>query len=705
MNRRNFNPFRPTRWEHHGSGRPLIWFSSAADDIIGHKPTFIYGSRGSGKTSLLRSICWEDLIENESLKLQKSFRDFQHIGVYIRFPDHVSSSLYYYDWGKFFPASPSPELEYHNLFSLVVEALCLERLLEALHALRLANCVSFDASHEISCCDYFVREFPAVLSFCPDEPKTFLGVARMLRLMTRSINVLVGRGQISELLDQLPHRVAGEMLANFCERLSIGIRQTDVQSPDTLTFKFCLDDCEVLNEVQRKSLVTLVRTSRAPVSWVIASVGRRWESGETFIPSQPLTDADRKNVLLDARGERGFRELCQSVVSLRLLFGAGTAGPISLSTTALNQAFDLDRRLGVQSVNAVLDILLRRSNRPIAHQIKRAAEILANFSPDDASTAVAQEGRERRILPYYEAYTLLHWNEDSQSFRSAFTEGDVQQIGKYRDDLAAPAFNAWLRRKQQSALLQLSQVLRVRVLPLEGHNNIVTLADGSIRDFLEIMGEIFGEYVERRGASPDVISSFVKSQGKIAQKTQTDGIYAASEAYFDGIANRVDVNNDAIGRLVSGLCILTSLLQSRPGDPRVLSSAERGIFVLSLDRPGGKTLEGVALGLHRLLEQAELAGYLRSVPNQKAHMDKITGAGWQNVAFRVHRRFAPHFRFSVRGAYEPVRLSAELLARLCLDYGDVTPEAWAAAAVDGLGEGGGDQMTLPLFSGVSDDEQ
>ncbi len=169
-----------------------------------------------------------------------------------------------------------------TFFSLVVEALCLERLLEALHALRLANCVSFDASHEISCCDYFVREFPAVLSFCPDEPKTFLGVARMLRLMTRSINVLVGRGQISELLDQLPHRVAGEMLANFCERLSIGIRQTDVQSPDTLTFKFCLDDCEVLNEVQRKSLVTLVRTSRAPVSWVIASVGRRWESGETF---------------------------------------------------------------------------------------------------------------------------------------------------------------------------------------------------------------------------------------------------------------------------------------------------------------------------------------------------------------------------------------------------------------------------------------
>lgn len=704
MNRRNFNPFRPTRWEHHGSGRPLIWYSSAADDIIGHKPTFIYGSRGSGKTSLLRSICWEDLLGNESLKLQKSFHDFRHIGVYIRFPDHVSSSLYYYDWGKFFPDSPSPELEYHSLFSLVVEALCLERLLEALHALRIAEYITFDASHEINSCEYFMKEFPSVSGFAPDEPRTFLGVARMLRLMTRSINVLVGRGQIAELLVQLPNRVAGEMLAGFCERLAPGIHQTSVKTSDTLTFKFCLDDCEVLNDVQRRSLITLVRTSRAPVSWAIASVGRRWESGETFIPSQPITDADRRNVLLDARGERGFRELCQSVVSLRLLFGSGDVVPGSLSAEALNHAFDLDRRLGVQSVNAVLDILLRRSNRPIAHQITKAAENLANWQSDRAAMARASEGREKRILPYYEAYTLLHWNEDAQSFQSGFTETDVQQIGRYGADLSEPVFNAWLRRKQQSALLQLSQVLRVRVLPLEGHNNIVTLADGSIRDFLEIMGEIFAEYIERRGASPEAINSFVKSQGKIAQKTQTDGIYAASEAYFEGIANRVDVNNDAIARLVSGLCVLTSLLQSRAGDPRVLSSAERGIFVLSLDRSGGRPLEGAALDLHRLLEQAELAGYLRSVPSQKAQMDKIMGAGWQNVAFRVHRRFAPHFRFSVRGAYEPVRLSIELLGRLCLDYGDMTPEAWAAAAVDGLGGGGGDQMTLPLFSGVADDE-
>lgn len=704
MNTRNFNPFRPTRWEHHGSGRPLIWYSSAADDIVGHKPTFIYGSRGSGKTSLLRSICWEDLLENESLKLQKKFSDFRHIGVYIRFPDHVSSSLYYYDWAKFFPSSPSPELEYHNLFSLVVEAICLERLLEALHALRIAGCITFDASHEISCCEKFIREFPSLANFSPDEPATFLGVARMLRLMTRSINVLVGRGRISELLEQLPHRVAGEMLADLSDRIAPGIRQTNVKYSKNLTFKFCLDDCEVLNDVQRRSLVTLVRTSRAPVSWVIASVGRRWESGETFIPSQPITDADRRNVLLDARGERGFRELCQSVVSLRLLFGSGVAVPGSLSTGALGQAFDLDRRLGVQSVNAALEILLRRSNRPIAHQITKAAENLAKWSADNALPGKNSGGRERRILPYYEAYTLLHWSEDSQSFRGSFTEGDVQQISKYSDDLSEPAFNAWLRRKQQSALLQLSQLLRVRILPLEGHNNIVTLADGSIRDFLEIMGEIFSEYVERRGSSPESINSFIKSQGKIAQKTQTDGIYAASESYFEGIANRVDVNNDAIARLVSGLCILTSLLQSRPGDPRVLSSAERGIFVVSLDRPGGRPLEGVALSLHRLLEQAELAGYLRSVPSQKAQMDKIMGAGWHNVAFRVHRRFAPHFRFSVRGAYEPVRLSADLLSRLCLDYGEVTPEIWAASAVDGLGGGGGDQMTLPLFSGVADDE-
>ena len=40
------NPFRPTRWEHHTDGRPLIWFTEEADELSADKSTYIHGTRG-----------------------------------------------------------------------------------------------------------------------------------------------------------------------------------------------------------------------------------------------------------------------------------------------------------------------------------------------------------------------------------------------------------------------------------------------------------------------------------------------------------------------------------------------------------------------------------------------------------------------------------------------------------------------------------
>ena len=86
------NPFRPTRWEHHRDGRPLLWFTDAAGELAAPKSVFLYGSRGSGKTSLLKSICWEDLADNDSLRLQRRLNDFDHIGIYIRACRHLGDS-------------------------------------------------------------------------------------------------------------------------------------------------------------------------------------------------------------------------------------------------------------------------------------------------------------------------------------------------------------------------------------------------------------------------------------------------------------------------------------------------------------------------------------------------------------------------------------------------------------------------------------
>jgi len=698
------NPFRPTRWEHHSEGRQLIWFTKTAEELVGGKSVFVYGSRGSGKTSLLRGICWEDLAYNASLKLQRSFRSFNHIGLYVRFPDHMASSMYHPGWRDVFPNSPNPDLEYHSLFSLIVESICIERALEAVHQLRLEGLIGYSPLDEVKLFDDIIDEYPKLERYRTEKSRSFTALARAFREIVRDCNQASGRGMLRELMDVLPNRQPGEMLARVSSALIRVLKVTKKNSQQEIQrFKFCFDDCEVLNQLQRKSLITLVRTSKSPVSWVIASVGRVWEDPETFIPSQPLTDADRKNIFLDDRDDKNFRELCQAVVSLRLLFTATSEDESPVRLAGLSSFFPLDERLGQQSVNALLHRMLIKSNRPIAGDIVRAAEIL-----DQSSKEFAKGGRrsESDYPPYYEAYILLHWRGREDSFSTTFGESEVAGLVQFGPRLLEPVFSAWLRRKQQNALLQISRALRVQTIPLGGANNVIMLADGSIRDFLEIMGEIYEAYGSsrpKRDASSDNLRRFATGRTQIAASTQTRGIYNASSAYFDGIANRSDVNNDATARLVAGLAELTSLLQSATADARVLASAERGVFLTAFEKVGGLGLSPRDEALQSLLRQAELAGYLRPIGGQKAAMDKVSDGATFNWAYRLHRRFSPKFRFSIRGAYEPVRLLPSDLAALCIDSGSRSPEGWALELSQVLTSDSGVQFTLPLEHGSNDE--
>jgi hypothetical protein len=311
MNAAALNPFRPTRWEHHMDGRPLIWFTEEAAELAAEKSTYVYGTRGTGKTTLLKGICWEDLCFNESLRVQRRIGDFSNIGLYIRFPDHIAASMSFSDWSTVFPNVLDPELEFYSFFSAAVEAICIERIADACHNLRELDEVIITASQEVQLVADFVAEYPAIGSFSSRPPATFLDLARALRLMISAMNRACGRGTVADLVDRLLARQPYQMLAYFAERASSSIKMQTSVGPRAVGFKFCLDDCEVLNRLQRKSLNSLVRLSRAPCSWVVSSVGNGRDDSETFIGSQPLTDADRRVISLDGRDNVGFRQLCQ----------------------------------------------------------------------------------------------------------------------------------------------------------------------------------------------------------------------------------------------------------------------------------------------------------------------------------------------------------------------------------------------------------
>jgi hypothetical protein len=704
MNQPSMNPFRPTRWEHHRDGQQLIWYSQLANTLSGEKSFYISGSRGSGKTTLLRSICWEDLAKNVSLRLQKTLDQAESIGCYIRFPDHLTSSLGGIDWQRIYPDSPAPELELHRFFSLLIETTCAERAITACHELRLSNFVSLRAGEEIQFTTELLSEYPKLHKFMPNETiATLPDLSRLFRFVAREINQAASRGTVRELNERLPAREPGELLTFVTTKLSAIAKLKSSKGDRRPGFKFCLDDCEVLSTSQQVSINTLVRICKHPISWVVSYVGWQFEDSLTYIKNQTLSDADRRVESLDRRSEGSFRELCQAVVSLRLLFESSESIRTRKRLSNVSEFFDLRRRLGSRSVNDMMDSISRRSMRPLAKTLRQSAaklqiELPAQFSRGDLSTP-----------PFYQAYTLLHWQPNSglSSFKTEINPNDESQLLARASLLRTNADEAWLRRKQRAALLHFSSSIGFKTIPLSGENVIVSLADGSIRDFLEILGFIYEAYAKRHHldlTNQESLDHFAISSSQIASSIQTDGIYAASAAYYAGVGARAEKDFDVVLRLIEGLGHYTSLLQSNPDDPSVLGRAERGIFTIKFDALGLKLADDAKqreLVVWNAIRQAELSGYLRSPDKTLLQAPPSIESSSSSLVIRLHRRFSPHFRFSYRGPYELITLYASDLWTLCDRSHPVEPQSWAESMA---GKATAEDQPLFSFSWPNDND-
>jgi hypothetical protein len=682
MAKASINPFRPTRWEHHSDGLPLIWFPSTGELLAGDKSAFVYGSRGSGKTSLLRSICWEDLVRNPSLMLQRTLADSRHIGIYIRLPDHVAASLGFLHWDDLFPGSQQPEWEFFRFFSLAIELICIEKALTAAHELRLSGHLQLEASQELRLVSETLEEFPHLPSFGDQPPNTFSSLSRLCRTIVRRMNEASGRGTLGQIVDLLPAREPYDLL-NFCiGRLSGIARLKSSDGGISPAFKFCLDDCEVLNVLQRNSINTLVRKSRFPVSWVVCSVGEVVDTGDTFLPQQPLTDADRRVISLNDRARPDFAELCQAVASLRTYFSISELSRPRATSETIRDFFSLQDRLGYQDVNDTFAIIVGRSTSPLAKGLRRAAVSLRDrLWKVDRRFRTKYPARSQKF-PYYEAYVLRHWTGREDQFMSHEND-DVEHMLALADRLRQPNIQAWMRRKMVGALLHFVSRLGTRRLPLAGWNIVVTLADGSIRDFLEIMAEIYDKYDVGKTSDEEQLAvheRFALSRTKIAASSQNAGIHAASESFFNGISAQTDANPEAIERLIEALGRFTSVLQTNADDPTTLATTERGVFVIEPIQ-GQLIQDSTSINnTYATLLRAELAGYLRTHLVRRRTGEPIVGTSPPNkragVGYRLHRRFAPYFRYSYRGAYEPVRLDIEHLAPLCHLENAQSVEQW-----------------------------
>ncbi|GAA4020805.1 hypothetical protein GCM10022280_21610 [Sphingomonas swuensis] len=622
------NPFRPTRFEHHD--HPLIWLSPNVRLLEGLKSVYVAGTRGSGKTSLLKAINWRERLYNPTVRDQLGANPPDYVAVYFRLPDFLTSAIGLINWEHCFPDSPTPDLVGYEIFSQLIEFVGAQLICEAISSLRAAQRFSYSTNDEDALVAAVLARYPALAEAVGQDGCEGLdGLSLIFRRLHQRLNVLITRGQVHDALALSLEAQPGVFINELAARLRDLACAAEGSCSTSFHLKICIDDCETLQPVQQKFLNSLVRSTQNPLFWVVSYVSVDYDSTNTVHFNQTLSDADRTQLLLDDMGNSDFYRLCEGVSLLRVYY----SDP-GLRDTPLNALprdfFELESLLGKVSINALL-----------ANQAQHSLSAEFTQLVERAKARDKRRGS-NRVPSIFETYVL-------------------EKLGHRLADDREANLGAYLRRKNVAALLAICAEFRITNIPYVGATTIVSLSNGCIRDYLELIGSIFDEALRRREIRS--VADLRQREVPLSLDAQRVGVRASSRAKLDGIRNIIERDWAEATRTVEFIGKLTALLQSNPNVESTLATPERGNFIFDLslldddngDHPGRRAF------VTRVLRRCEADGLLRPARSDQNDDDEA-----HELAFHLHRRFAPEFGFSYRGPYGLLRMPMGEFAEMCV---------------------------------------
>lgn len=580
------------------------------------KPCVLLGSRGTGKTTLLKSLSWRERLSNEGLKAQLNTHEFDaYIGIYIKLPDVQLDAIR--RW-----LSGADDLISRAIYSRYLELIQLQEVFEAVAELEVAGRLSYSARSEREFVQRIATDFRGEIYSelaGVKEPKSLVDLAGCVRSIRRIIERASQQGETHErLLDLIgsPTQIA-ELSRDIARRLS-DLISANKEVP--MTFKVCFDEAETLDEFGVRVLSTWIRLSTAPLYHVISFVSKPASLEETCIPGLTLQSADLAILDLDNMTDGQFRQFAEGVATLRLheAVRRELADPHVMKCLP----FKTERHFGKLNINFLLESALRNSVSPIAKDVLAKAEArVPQLHPREGSAA--RRRGDDAALPIYETYLELRTN------REVASEPDAPRWSKRK------AESQFVRKAMVSAYLSLMSELRIS--PTYAYADmILQLSDGCIRDYLNSLEHIYQ-------ASRLPIGKFV-SNSVVPATIQNAGLLEASRAKIQSLPTYGVNHPSSTAKLVRGFGWVTRLLQTKSHDGmKHLRSTERGIFVLP-----AMSNDPVSSRALRLVVDAAEAGFLKRLPDDSD----------LNVRFRVHTSLAPEFGFSYRGAYYPVDIAA-----------------------------------------------
>jgi Cdc6-like AAA superfamily ATPase len=604
------SPFAPDRYEYeprHLYHLPKDTFSTLEN------PTQIYivGSRGTGKTTLMKAMYWEERLNNDTLKraLAGDLFESRYLGAYIKLPEVLVAG--FDEWSNALPVDVRAQL-----FGLFIDLAWMDSILQGVAELTRQKILKAKPATEHKLVARLVDEHPELSSFLPNSsPHSLTTLARGIKLMRKHFDRYINRRlNPSELLASLPVGQVGWFGRSIISELG---RYCDQASHDGSKwyFKICLDEAECLSRFQQLVINTMLRLAHWPLFYVVSFVSKAGDFHSTVIPKLSLQKADRRLIVLDNMTDSEFKELAEGVATVRLRDYLDDE----------YAAFNIEDLFGRLNINGLLLDVLRTSESTKAKRLLQEAKDLASSAFFQNAPDLLDDDSKDSPLPIYQAYI----------------------IDRLKLQLPDRGQGEWKRRSQDSREIRKRMVAAYLGICEElGHevryasaDMILQMSDKCIRDFLSQVNAILEE-------SGRTVQEFMKSA--VAVAVQNKGIKRASREKIDHITKSVVTAPSEVFRLVDGLGKITARIQKEDRGNSALLSSERGIFVLEA---------APALLNHSpvfdIVRQASEAGYLRFLSDDEKK--------WK---FRVHCSLAAAYGFSYRGAYYEVAVGLAELERL-----------------------------------------
>lgn len=512
------NPFTFDRIEFEKD--TVLWMEEDWLDWVIPKSQIFEGSRGSGKTSDLKSLSWELVFGLSEKKIDgcKKVRDYikkpKHIGVYFKVA--LMNISYWDKWGI-------DENLKGRYFSTFLEFIIIDLFMNAFNKLK-SNKSTRWLFDELNSEYKFIKAISENL-FPYKENRPYFRDYTFLELKDHSsTNFRIIKDIVNRNISNI------DFINEFkIPLVSLGERIRDLgkyiiehfKNLRNFNFLILLDDCHTLKPWQARILNTAIRTAEQPFAYKISSLLHFYREFTTNTPNYQLTPHDIQ-IIPTSRDPKSpeFKKFAEGVCKTRM------KKYYSEKMEDIFEKFSLEKAFGAKiDINKEIEKPFKRSENEEAINFYK---LYKEKYPDKKIIDVWLIERDIRKVNIETQDKLKIRKSDTEFFRKFRFVGAVDICKKY-------GFK----------------------MPYGRLDVISYLSNGCVRDFLRIVYSIFQE-------SGLEIENFVDRKNPLSISKQSEGIINAAKEKYEFILSRSGTLKNEIRRICDTLGKLFQELQIYP---------------------------------------------------------------------------------------------------------------------------------------------